>query len=86
MPDTLIARKNGKEVAQQISNRAKRIIKKGGIFGDKGEIQKFDFDLRDEKHSLNPGTTADLIAAVLFAYFVEEDVSPINEKTRGLGL
>ncbi len=86
VPDTLIARKNGKEVAQQISNRAKRIIKKGGIFGDKGEIQKFDFDLRDEKHSLNPGTTADLIAAVLFAYFVEEDVSPINEKTRGLGL
>ena len=51
VPDTLIARKNGKEVAQQISNRAKRIIKKGGIFGDKGEIQKFDFDLRDEKHS-----------------------------------
>jgi triphosphoribosyl-dephospho-CoA synthase len=85
VPDTLIARKNGEEVAQQISNRAKRIIKEGGIFGDKGEIQKFDFDLRDKKHSLNPGTTADLIAAVLFAYFVEEDFSPINEKTRGLG-
>lgn len=32
------------------------------------------------------GTTADLIATVLFAYFVEEDFSPINEKTRGLGL
>lgn len=86
VPDTLIARKNGTEVAKQISNRAKRIIKEGGIFGDKEEIQKFDLELRDKKHRLNPGTTADLIAAVLFAYFIEEDFSPINERTRGLDL
>ncbi len=79
VPDTLIARKNGPKVAQDISNQASRIIEKGGILGNKREIQKFDLALRNEKHSLNPGTTADLVAAVLFAYLVEDDF-PLSPK------
>jgi triphosphoribosyl-dephospho-CoA synthase len=73
VPDTLIARKKGITTAQDVSNQASQIIKNGGIFGDKKEIQKFDCALRDDKHSLNPGTTADLIAAVLFAYLIEDN-------------
>ena len=73
VPDTLIARKNGLTTARDVSDRAGRILKNGGIFGDKGEIKKFDLTLRDKKHRLNPGTTADLVVAVLFAYLVEGD-------------
>jgi len=73
VPDTLIARKKGLETAQNVSNQAGRILKNGGIFSNKKEIQLFDYSLRDEKHNLNPGTTADLIAAVLFAYLIEDN-------------
>jgi triphosphoribosyl-dephospho-CoA synthase len=73
VPDTLIGRKKGITAAQDVSNQANRILKNGGIFGAKREIQEFDRALRDEKHSLNPGTTADLIAAVLFAYLIEDN-------------
>jgi len=73
VPDTLIGRKKGITAAQDVSKQANRILKNGGIFGAKREIQEFDSVLRDEKHSLNPGTTADLIAAVLFAYLIEDN-------------
>ncbi len=76
VPDTLIARKNGMEAARKVSGRAGQVLKYGGIFSEKGKaaIKRFDLDLRDKGHTLNPGTTADLIAAVLFAYLVENDL------------
>lgn len=82
IPDTLIARKNGMATAQDVSDRAGWILKKGGIFGDKEEIEKFDFALRDQRHRLNPGTTADLVAAVLFAYLVEGNFSLLFERKK----
>ncbi len=76
VPDTLIARKNGMEAARKVSGRAGQVLKYGGIFSEKGKaaIKRFDLDLRDKGHTLNPGTTADLTAAVLFAYLVENDL------------
>lgn len=76
VPDTLIARKKGMEAAREVSDRAGQVLKHGGIFNEKGqeEIKKFDLALRDKGHTLNPGTTADLVAAVLFAYLVENDL------------
>ena len=76
VPDTLIARKKGMEAAREVSGRAGQVLKHGGIFNEKGqeEIRKFDLALRDKGHTLNPGTTADLVAAVLFAYLVENDL------------
>jgi triphosphoribosyl-dephospho-CoA synthase len=76
VPDTLIARKNGMEAARKVSGRAGQVLKYGGIFSEKGktEIRRFDHDLRDKWHALNPGTTADLTAAVLFVYLVENDL------------
>jgi triphosphoribosyl-dephospho-CoA synthase len=73
VPDTLIARKNGMSIAQDVSDRANTILKNGGIFGDKAEIQKFDLALRDKQHKLNPGTTADVVAATLFAALLESE-------------
>jgi len=64
------------EAARKVSGRAGQVLTCGGIFSKKGkaEIKRFDLDLRDKGHALNPGTTADLTAAVLFAYLVENDL------------
>ncbi|MEL6108765.1 MAG: triphosphoribosyl-dephospho-CoA synthase [Planctomycetota bacterium] len=63
-PDTLIARKFGVDLAEQVQNRAKLAI------GDLDRIEAFDAYLRGEDgesdRRLNPGTTADLIAAALY--------------------
>jgi triphosphoribosyl-dephospho-CoA synthase len=76
VPDTLIARKKGLDTAMEVSGQASRILKYGGIFSPKGryEISRFDLALRDKKHALNPGTTADLVAAVLFIFLIENDL------------
>ncbi len=68
VPDTLIARKRGWETARQISERAGDVLNKGGIFTPEGQkaLESMDQALRDESHSLNPGTTADLTTAVIF--------------------
>lgn len=76
VPDTLIARKKGMKTARDVSDRAGRVLENGGIFNEKGraEIKKFDLALRDRRHTLNPGTTADLVTAVLFVYLLENDL------------
>ncbi len=80
VPDTLIARKKGMNTAIDVSGRASQVLKYGGIFSSKGrqEISRFDLALRDERHTLNPGTTADLVAAVLFVFLVENDLPFIS--------
>ena len=67
-PDSLIVRKMGKEHAMKISKKAQKIILSGGINSSKGlrSIEKFDMELQKESGKLNPGTTADLLAGVLF--------------------
>ena len=72
------------EAARKVSGRAGQVLKCGGIFSVKGkaEIKKFDLDLRDKGHTLNPGTTADLTAAVLFAYLVENDLPQLFQSQK----
>ncbi len=67
VPDTLIARKMGSAKANEISAQAKQVLNVGALTTQKGRKKLFQFDekLRDAKHRLNPGTTADLTAAVL---------------------
>lgn len=67
IPDTLIARKSGVVKAEEISRQARQILQAGALTTRKGKEQLLLFDerLRDSKHRLNPGTTADLTAAVL---------------------
>jgi triphosphoribosyl-dephospho-CoA synthase len=61
-PDTLIARKNGRAVAHEISREAKS-IKAGGLLDEK--VLAFDDKLRSRGNKLNPGVTADLVASSL---------------------
>ncbi len=81
VPDTLIARKNGLAVAEDVSDRARLVLEQGGIFNQNGQtaIEKFDLSLRSAKHHLNPGTTADIMAAVLFTYLVVNDFPPLSQ-------
>ncbi len=76
VPDTLIARKKDKNTAQDISSRSKKILDSGGVLTPHGreKINALDRFLRDGTHSLNPGTTADLTASVLFVYLMENDL------------
>lgn len=68
-PDSLIARKCGPAVAQEASVRAAQVLAAGTRGNDEYDraLSDFDFWLRSDGHRRNPGTTADLIAAALFA-------------------
>ncbi|MFZ0092184.1 MAG: triphosphoribosyl-dephospho-CoA synthase [Solirubrobacteraceae bacterium] len=60
-PDTLITRKAGAAAARAVSDAA-RAVRDGTL-----SLADFDASLRDSDHRLNPGTTADLVAATLLA-------------------
>jgi triphosphoribosyl-dephospho-CoA synthase len=60
-PDTLIARKAGSEAARAVSAAARQ-VREGTL-----SLADFDASLRGDDHRLNPGTTADLVAATLLA-------------------
>jgi len=66
-PDSLIARKTSLEKALEISSKAKEILELGGFETLKGRenLRELDRELRRTGNSLNPGTTADIIAAAL---------------------
>lgn len=74
VPDTLIARKKGLDAARHVSDRAGEVLSKGGVFTPEGRIALAEFDcaLRDPNHTLNPGATADLTAAAIFLYLLED--------------
>jgi triphosphoribosyl-dephospho-CoA synthase len=67
IPDTFIARKVGLPRAKEVSAQAKRVLEMGDLTTSKGRqvLWKFDEELRDSEHKLNPGTTADIVTAVL---------------------
>jgi triphosphoribosyl-dephospho-CoA synthase len=73
VPDTLIARKRGPEAAEGVSERAREVLTKGGVRATAGRtaLAAFDASLRRDGHALNPGTTADLVTAVLFVALLE---------------
>ena len=73
-PDTLIGRKLGAAVATEVSAQAREVLAAGGTRDAAGRaaLAAFDAGLRDAHNSRNPGTTADLTAAALFAALVED--------------
>ncbi len=73
VPDTLIARKCGFAVARQVSEEAAQVLAAGGVFTSAGQraIEALDARLRAHGNRLNPGTTADIIAATLFVALLE---------------
>ncbi len=73
MPDTLIARKRGLDAARRVSERAsevRAVLRTEGPAG-RSALTAFDAELRDPGHTLNPGTTADLVTASLFVFLAQ---------------
>jgi triphosphoribosyl-dephospho-CoA synthase len=66
-PDTFIARKTGIEKAKEVSAKARKILELGGLETSLGRknLHEFDEALRRSSNDLNPGTTADIVAAAL---------------------
>jgi triphosphoribosyl-dephospho-CoA synthase len=66
-PDTFIARKTCLGKAKEVSAEAGKILGLGGLKTSKGRqrLTEFDAKLRRSSNLLNPGTTADIVAAAL---------------------
>jgi triphosphoribosyl-dephospho-CoA synthase len=73
VPDTLVARKRGRRAAQRVSAGAASVLAAGGVRDDAGRtaLEAFDASLRSDGNALNPGTTADVVTAVLFVALLE---------------
>ena len=73
VPDTLIARKRGPDAAGSVTEGAREVLAAGGVRTASGRtaLAAFDASLRRDGHALNPGTTADLVTAVLFVALLE---------------
>jgi triphosphoribosyl-dephospho-CoA synthase len=74
VPDTLIVRKRGFDIARQVSEKAREVFDLGGVYTSEGQASLAEMDraLRDDAHTLNPGTTADLTAAAIFLVLIEK--------------
>ncbi len=77
-PDSLIARKCGRDVAQEAAARAGAALAAGPVGSENYEraIADLDFWLRSDGNRRNPGTTADLIGAALFVAIRQGLVRP----------
>jgi triphosphoribosyl-dephospho-CoA synthase len=73
IPDTLIARKRGADAAARVAEGARQVLTAGGVRSARGRtaLAGFDASLRQDGNALNPGTTADLVTAVLFVALLE---------------
>jgi triphosphoribosyl-dephospho-CoA synthase len=67
--DTHIVRRGGEKLAQQVSQLAAECLSAGGVRSEAGrqKIAAMDASLRGPRNVANPGTTADLMAATVFA-------------------
>ena len=79
-PDTLIARKCGRETALKSATMAQAVLDAGWPHSDRGQRRLAELDawLRADGHRRNPGTTADLVAASLFAALREGAIPSLD--------
>ena len=73
VPDTLIARKAGAAAAAAVAERARAVLRAGAAGTPQGlaAARRLDQRLRRDGNRLNPGTSADLVAAALFIWLLE---------------
>jgi len=75
-PDSLIVRKHGLAAAEQTSRHAAQVLDAGWPEADTSRQALNDFDFWLQAAKLNPGTTADLVAACLFVALRERIIMP----------
>jgi triphosphoribosyl-dephospho-CoA synthase len=66
-PDTHVARRAGRALAERIAHDARAVLDAGGVRTDAGRaaVAALDAGLRGAGNTANPGTTADLTAAAI---------------------
>jgi triphosphoribosyl-dephospho-CoA synthase len=74
--DSLIERKCGPAIAQEASRRARAVLDAGWPLTETGQRAFADFDnwLRADGNRRNPGTSADLVTACIFAALRDNDI------------
>ena len=72
IPDTLISRKYGDEVAKGVSDKAKELLAYTDNFDD-FTLKLLEFDDYLYENGYNPGTTADLTAASIFISYLAKE-------------
>lgn len=84
LPDSHVVRKLGLEAAQQISRRADEVRALGGVRTAAGRVAlaELDAELRDERNTRNPGTTADITAAAICGVILEDGWHRSGERAR----
>jgi triphosphoribosyl-dephospho-CoA synthase len=75
--DSLIARKYGLSVAEEVSRLAARVLAAGWPAREGAEraCQDLDVWLRQPENRFNPGTTADLVTAAVYAGLRDKSIS-----------
>jgi triphosphoribosyl-dephospho-CoA synthase len=75
--DSLIARKYGLRLAENVSRRAALVLAEGWPAREKGRRACQDLDdwLRQPENRFNPGTTADLVTAAVYAGLRDGSIS-----------
>jgi triphosphoribosyl-dephospho-CoA synthase len=82
VPDTLIARKRGRGASEEASLMAGRALGLGGYLSEEGRaaVSELRSLLEDPDNLMNPGTTADLMAAGIFVFLLNElERTPLSE-------
>lgn len=79
--DSLIARKCGQQMSDIVRKKAQELLNSGWPIKREATSRFADFDafLREDGNRRNPGTTADLIAAILFAALREGRMIPVGD-------
>ena len=88
LPDTLMLRKRGADEATAASDRAALVLEAGWPNDEFGlvKVREFDSWLRAVGHSRNPGATADLVSAALFAALRDGTIRfPLSAELRQVG-
>lgn len=80
-PDTDIGRKCGARDAEESARRAKAVVNARWPSSAEGRFRFREFDrwLRARRSQRNPGTTADLVTACLFAALREGQITPPDQ-------
>lgn len=73
--DSLIKRKNGDDIYEDIRARARNVRDLGGLLTPAGTtaFYKLDEYMRRDGNSLNPGSTADILAAAIFVHILANE-------------
>jgi triphosphoribosyl-dephospho-CoA synthase len=73
--DTHIVRRTGIAAAERVMGLACEAIGAGGVRSTAGRqaVDAMDRVMRDDRNSLNPGTTADLTAAAIFVTLIDSE-------------